>query len=86
MEKYQIKGADATCMINKFSKDIGSKIDEYSTKLRKAKKKNTPENILLVVLVAGHGLLMSGNQALLHREIEPKTGFLKEFAVEKKMR
>ena len=52
-----------------------------------AKKKDPPENILLVVLVAGHGLKMSGNQtALLHKEIDSKTGFLKEFAVEKKMR
>ena len=57
MEKYQIKGTDATCMINQLSKDIGFKVDELSTKLRKAKKqKNPPENILLVVLVAGHGL------------------------------
>ena len=45
-------------MIDQLSKDIGSKVDEYSAKLRKAKKKNPPENILLVVLVAGHGLQM----------------------------
>ena len=61
MEKYQIKGVDATCMIDQSSKDVGSKVDEYSAKLREAKKKDPTESILLVVLVEGHGLQIQGN-------------------------
>ena len=60
MEKYNIRGEDAICILNKSSVEIEKEVNNLSTKLRLAKAKSPTQNILAVVLFAGRGLQIEG--------------------------
>ena len=62
---------------NPSGKDQGDGLDKISKQLRQAKRAKPPENYLVVMLFAGHGILKDGMQVLLYNEYDPTTGFYK---------
>ena len=54
--------------------------------LEKAKKARPMENIVIIFLFAGHGILKDGCQTLVLNEFDPNTKFYKLLTVEDKIR
>ena len=61
-------------------------MDKLSKRLREGKKARPPENYLVIILFAGHGILKDGMQALLYNEYDQAAGFYKIMKAESKLR
>ena len=87
LEKYQIKEQDVVDLSNNPTADqTGRALDELSKRIRQGKQSEPPENYLVVLLFAGHGILRDGEQTLLYNEFNQRTGWYKEFRAEAKLR
>ena len=71
---------------NPSSTETGKQLELLSRRIRQGKQAKPPENYLVVMLFAGHGILKDGMQVLLYNEYDHETGFYKMLKAEAKMR
>ena len=60
--------------------------EQISVRLSQGKRANPPENYLVIMLFACHGVLHEGNQSIVLNEYDKSKGFYKLLPVEKKLR
>ena len=84
MEKYEVTTQE--CLIDQKSKSIDDAANKLISILKADKKMVPANNSLIVLLYAGLGAQSEGQQVLVQNELHPKTGKVRMYMAEAKLR